>query len=119
MPLTNEPNMNHHFVQHFLQPGDYVRTKFTCTAPVGAPCRVACELCEGECREVCQCECLNEPRTPKMVDYGECLQLLWLTENAPEECFTGEEQPVRGPDPQPIVLKYNGYDGDNYGWDYA
>ena len=109
--------MTHHFVQHFLQPGDYVRTEFTCTAPEGAPCRMVCQLCEGECREACECECLDEPRTPDIVDYGECTQIIWLTEDyAPEERYNGEKQPVRGPKPQAITLEWN---GDNYYWNYA
>lgn len=107
-----------HYVQHFLRSGDYVQTEFTCTAREGASCRMVCQTCSDECREACECGSFNEDgdeRTPEMVDYGECMQILWLTQDAPEECFNGDEQPVRGPEPQAITLEWN---GDNYDWDY-
>lgn len=112
---------HHHFVQHFLRSGDYVSTEFSCTAPEGASCRMACQTCMNEQRERCECgfstfnvEC--EDRLPDMRDQGCCIQLPWLTEDAPEECYDGARQPVRGPDPQPINLKWT---GDYYTWDYA
>jgi hypothetical protein len=106
----------HHFVQHFLRDGDYVQTQFSCTAPEGAKCRTACKTCYDEHREVCECETLDDERTPNLVDFGYCLQIIWLSEDAPEERYNGERQPVRGPDPQPITLEW---EGDYYLWDYA
>lgn len=106
--------MNHHFVQHFLRPGDYVQTKFTCTAPEGAKCREACRKCSDQQREACVCASLDEQ--PDLQDFGECFVVLWLSQDAPEECFTGEHQAVKGPEPQPIEYEW---DGDCFSWDYA
>lgn len=113
--------MSNHFVQHFLRSGDYVQTEFTCTAGEGANCRMVCKTCHDECRE--RCECGNstfgierEDRLPNLVDYGECGQIIWLNEDAPEEMYKGSRKPVRGPEPQAIILEW---DGGSYGWDYA
>jgi hypothetical protein len=108
---------HYHFVQHFLRPGDYVQTEFTCTAPVGAKCRMVCKTCSDEQREACECDPLGDlNRTPNMQDYGSCLVLDWLANDAPEESYNGDSQPVRGPEPQPILENWTGND---YGWNYA
>jgi hypothetical protein len=111
---------NYHFVQHLLRPGDYVQTKFTCTAPEGAACRVACKTCADEERERCECSWLRLSeefgRVPNMQDFGYCLQTVWLSEDAPEEMYAGDRQPVRGPEPQPINVQWI---DDCYGWEYA
>jgi hypothetical protein len=104
-----------HFVRHLLRPGDYVRTEFKCQAPEGAQCRLMCKRCKGE--EQCVCEYEDPPREPDLQDQGECLIVTWLENDAPEECFNGEDdEPVRGPLWQPIVPEWN---GDGYEWDYA
>ena len=98
-----------HYVRHLLRPGDYVCTEFKCDAPQGALCRMVCKRCTGE--EACVCG------EPDLQDTGECLVLLWFTEDAPEECYNGEDgEPVRGPDWQPIMPEWT---GDSYEWDYA
>jgi len=98
-----------HYVRHLLRPGDYVSTEFKCDAPKGARCRMACKYCIG--REMCICG------EPDLQDMGECLVLLWFTEDAPEECFSGKDgEPVRGPDWQPITPEWH---GGGYEWDYA
>jgi hypothetical protein len=107
---------HYHFVQHFLRPGDYVQTEFTCTAPVGAQCRMHCITCYAEEREVCECEYRDPSRTPNLQDYGSCIVIPWLAEDAPEESYNGDSQPVRGPEPQPILEEWT---GDNYQWDYT
>ena len=111
---------DYHFVQHFLRPGNYVQTEFTCTAPEGAKCRTNCWTCYEEQREVCECISFNEDgheREPDMRDFGYCLEMVWLTESdALEEMYNGERTPVRGPDPQPIQLEWT---GDDYAWDYT
>lgn len=107
---------HHHFVQHFLDPGYGVNTEFTCTAPEGAVCRVACQTCYDEQREVCECEYIDPPRKSNIIDQGCCLMITWLNEDSPEECYNGERAPVRGPEPQPITPEWT---GDNYDWDYA
>lgn len=108
------PTGHHHFVQHFLRPGDYVQTVFTCTAPEDASCRMACRKCSDQQREACVCASLDD--IPDMQDYGECLIVLWLNADAPEECYNDERKPVRGPEPQPITVDW---DRDDYGWNYA
>lgn len=105
---------NYHFVQHFLRDSDSVQTEFSCTAPEGAPCRMFCKTCMDEQLEACQCE-YDDFRTPNMVDMGSCNYLNWL-EDAPEEVYNGNRQPVRGPDPQPITLEWT---GDYFCWDYS
>jgi ferredoxin-thioredoxin reductase catalytic subunit len=102
-----------HFVRHMLD-RDTVHTEFQCTAPEGAPCRTACKTCWNEQREACMCESLE--REPDMGDVGHCHILVWLQEDAPDECFNGEYQPVRGPSWQPITPEWT---GDHYEWDYA
>jgi hypothetical protein len=106
----------YHFVQHFLNPCGYVKTVFTCTAPVGAKCRMHCKTCYGNGLEACGCEYREPPREPDMQDFGSCLIVDWLNDDAPEESYNGERTPVRGPEPQAIQEEWN---GDNYGWDYA
>lgn len=102
-----------HYVRHVLRPGDYVKTEFECRAPFGSRCRLACD--QPSCREQCICESEHN-RNPDLQDQGECLITAWLKNDAPEECYTGEEMPVRGPDWQPIVPEWN---GDTWDWDYA
>ena len=108
---------HHHFVQHFIRPGDYVQTVFTCTAPEGAKCRMICKRCSDQQHEACVCASWGElGREPDLQDFGECLVVLWLNQDAPEESYIGERQPIRGPEPQPFVEEWN---GDDYGWEYA
>lgn len=107
--------MADHYVRHLLRPGDYARTEFQCRAPEQAPCRVWCKTCSDEQREQCECEWQEPPREPNLVDHGVCNIVTWLSEDAPEECYNGEEAPVRGPDWQPIVPEWS---GDNWDWDY-
>jgi hypothetical protein len=112
--------MTDHYVRHMLRDGDHVTTEFDCRAADDAPCRTVCLLCINEQRECCQCDYVEvdgkEGRTPKIEHGHECSICVWLEEDAPEESFNGEPQPVRGPDWQPIVPEWN---GDNYDWDYA
>jgi len=102
-----------HYVRHVLRPGDYVKTEFECRASFGARCRLACD--QLECREQCICESEYD-RGADLQDQGECLIVAWLKNDAPEECYNGEEVPVRGPDWQPIIPEWN---GDTWDWDYA
>src|SRR4029077_15637721 len=109
--------MTAHFVRHLLRPGDYVCTEFKCDAPEGTLCRMVCARCQKAQEEQGVCEYAEPPCEPDLQDMGRCQILLWFTEDAPEECYNGENgQPVRGPDWQPIVPEW---DGDNYLWDYA
>lgn len=106
--------MTDHFVRHMLHAGDTIETQYECRAEVGAQCRTACKKCSDQQYEACVCASLDE--TPDMQDYGECLVVVWLNQDMPEEQFNGDDQPVRGPDWQPIVPEWN---GDTYSWDYA
>lgn len=113
--MSGPPVSGHyHFVQHFLREGDYVQTEFTCAAPEGATCRMACRKCSDQQYEACVCNSLDD--IPDLQDFGSCLIVHWLTEDAPEESYNGDREPVRGPEPQPIIEEFN---GDNYGWVYA
>lgn len=105
--------MTDHFVRHVVRNGDHVKTEYQCRASEDAQCRQACARCWNDHEEVCICESRN--REPDIRDVG-CTIIPWLTEDAPEECYGGEDQPVRGPDWQPIDATWN---GDNYEWDYA
>lgn len=106
--------MTDHYVRHILRSGDGVHTEYECRAEFGSRCRMCCDRCNRMQRE--QCECESRDSTPDLQDQGECLIVVWLTQDAPEEQFNGEDQPVRGPDWQPIVPEWN---GDTYEWDYA
>jgi hypothetical protein len=121
--------MSDHYVRHLLRPGDYVRTEFQCRAPETAPCRTMCRRCIiDEQREQCDCDYVTEKgdwdesddekigREPALEHGRPCNILAWLENDAPEECYNGEEAPVRGPGWQPIIPEWN---GDNYDWDYA
>lgn len=109
--------MTDHQVRHILRGGDSVCTEYRCVASEGAPCRVACLRCWKAGEEQCRCEAEEPIRVPEMGDIGSCMVLTWLSEDAPEECFNGEEATeVRGPGWQPITPEWN---GDNYEWDYA
>ena len=99
-----------HYVRHLIRSGDHVRTEYECRAPEGAACRLACDSCIRAQYE--QCECGSRDG---WTDQGQCMQMPWLTEDAPEECYDGDEQPVRGPGWQAIILEWN---GDNYSWHY-
>ena len=102
--------MTDHYVRHMLEvQGCGVSTEYECRAEVGSKCRLTCIACERECREGCTCD------EPDLQDYGRCLIVEWLTEDAPDEQFNGERQPIRGPDWQLIVPEWN---GDNWEWDY-
>lgn len=105
--------MSDHYVSHTLSSGDYVRTKFECRAGDNAPCRTWCDTCEKEQRE--QCECSGLDREPNLIGGHPCSIVVFL-EHAPEEAYDGLDQPVRGPDPQPITATW---EGDYYVWDYA
>jgi hypothetical protein len=105
----------HHFVQHFLSAGDYVKTLFTCTAPVGAACRMACDICMKAQKDRCECLWLKDFPAPDIKDQGQCLTIPWFNDT-PEEMYDGSRQPVRWPDPQPIKLVF---DGESVSWDYA
>lgn len=95
----------------------HVHTEFTCTAPVGAQCRMHCKTCYDEQLEACQCSIWGGgSRMPNMQDFGSCLAITWLSNDAPEECYEGTREPVRGPEPQPITVLWN---SDNCGWEYA
>jgi hypothetical protein len=108
--------MSDHFVRHMLRdPGD-VYTEYLCRAPADAPCRTWCKTCEGECREQCECEYEEPPREPNLVGGNPCNIVYWLTEDASDECWSGgNDEPVRGPDWQPIKTIWN---GDNFEWEY-
>lgn len=105
--------MSDHYVQHMLHSGDYVRTQFECRAPENAPCRTWCDTCEKEQREQCECSALS--RTPNLIGGHPCSIIQFLCDAA-EESYDGREQPVRGPEPQPIVAIW---EGDYYVWDYT
>jgi hypothetical protein len=100
-----------------VRPGDYVRTEYQCRAAEEAPCRTVCKTCiVDEAREQCDCEYLDQPREPILIHGEPCHYVAWFENDAPEECYNGEESPVRGPDWQPITPEWN---GDAYEWDYA
>lgn len=102
-----------HAVRHIVRPGDYVRTEYRCTAPEDAPCRSFCQTCWDESQERCVCD--DNDRKPVITSGHPCNYLGWLENDAPEECYEGDEQPVRGPDWQPISLEW---EGDYYTWRY-
>jgi hypothetical protein len=104
--------MADHFVRHIVRSGDYVRTEFECRAPEGANCREVCKTCMDAGEERCMCGYYD--REPVLVP-SPCNYLGWF-EDAPEEMYDGTEQPVRGPDWQPITLSWQ---GDYFVWEYS
>lgn len=111
--------MAEHFVQFVLEPGDSWPTAvFTCTAPVGAKCRVFCKTCVDECQEQCVCEYLDEPRVPVIEDMGCCNYVAWMESgDGGCESFGGARgTPIIGPEPAPVVFTW---EGDYFIWEYA
>lgn len=107
--------MSDHYVRHILSSGDYIRTEFKCEAPFGAKCRMICDRCNRLQREQCECG-WDDDLTPDLQDQGECMWVVWLDNDESFELYNGEDQPVRGPDWQPIEPEWN---GEGYEWDYA
>lgn len=100
-----------HFVRHMVRPGDYVRTEYECRATETAECRTYCQTCmdtfdDGPCYH-------GDEAVP--VHGQPCNHVAWLNGES-EEYYDGDEQPVRGPDWQPITVTWN---GDYYVWRYA
>jgi hypothetical protein len=99
-----------------------VYTEYECRAPETAQCRTLCRLCMDEQREQCECAWVEnndgtEGRTPQLESGQDCNIVTWLSEDAPDECWSGgHDQPVRGPGWSPIQTTWN---GDNYEWEYA
>jgi hypothetical protein len=94
-----------------------VYTEYLCRAPEDALCRTWCQTCEDECREHCECEWEEPPREPNLTSGHLCNTVTWLAEDSPDECWAGSgDEPVRGPDWQPIKTIWN---GDNYEWEYV
>lgn len=118
--------MSDHYVRHLLQGGNGVKTEFECRATEGGACRTICTLCYAEVRDRCECSHLDkdgewkligDSRKPVMGDLGACGWLPFL-EEVPEECYNGpEDEPVRGPDWQPINILFETH--DEVSWEYA
>lgn len=102
-----------HFVQHRIADEGQVRTQYECRAEQGADCRQSCQRCWDSASE--ECECRYNDLEPDLQDMGHCVVLEWLKQS-PDECYGGPEQPVRGPDWQPVTLSWY---GDYFTWDYA
>lgn len=102
--MSSDPG--HHSIRFTIRPGGVVEANITCTAPEGADCRKTC----NECDEYCSC-----PRDT-LVDGGECLPTVWLTETgeALQEFYEGPVTDLRS---GPIVIVWNRSE-DSYEWAY-
>lgn len=103
--------MADHYVRHLLSAGDTVRTRFECRAAEDGRCRSVCTKCKGFAH-ACQCWPLDEPD----IRTGEPCGMVPFLEEDSEYCYGGnEDEPVRGPDWQPISLSWG---GEGYEWSY-
>lgn len=92
--------MSYHHAKVTVKPEGVLAVWFTCTAPVGAKCRLRCIVreCDGDCSP------LHE-----QIDGGECHILSWL-ENDPEPFMGLTDDLSFDVDIRPI------WNGDGYEW---
>lgn len=102
MSTTANP---HTVTWHLDGPGGHAWPTFTCTAPVGAECRLWCAV---GCEEYC-----TNPDEHSLKDHGDCLATTWMeATDEGSELYAG---PNTNPSNGPIVFRW---DADSYVWQY-
>lgn len=101
--------MSAHSVAWKLAEGCHPFPAFSCAAPIGAPCRLACAVRCDAWGETGDCEHPQE-------DQGFCGALVWLNDGeCGHECYDGPPTEVRS---GPVTVTWQ-VDYGCYGWSYA
>lgn len=96
---------NPHHLDVTLDGCGNITAKLSCTAPVGAPCRLWCD-------EGCESAGQDHAEVHELRDQGYCCRTVGWFDDSPLERYDGGIEPLRS---GPVILTW---DGDTYNWSY-
>lgn len=102
---TEAKTVRPHRIDITLDASGNVTAKLSCSAPVGAPCRLWCD-------QGCESAGKDHAEVHELTDQGHCCRTEGWFDDSPFELYDGDEAPLRS---GPVILTW---DGDTYNWSY-